>query len=317
MEKAQNIKLLGDIGGTNSRFAVFDTTTGDGIEVFRRRNADFASFPDVLQDILGDIDAALLGQIATCTLAVAGQVDGGQAHLTNLPEFRFDAAALSKQIGNCSGHPVTVHLLNDFEALAHILPYLKPEDLHPLKLGTADPDGPFLVIGPGTGLGLGILIQDANGTYRTISCEGGHLSLPIRDADDLRVRNQLVASAKGRFVDAEYALAGQGLSRLFAALASSSNRMTSEEVVRVALSGGNETAVQACNLAAEQALLFRPRGGVFLAGGVTLALQPFLQRSDIISEFYVDSRLSRDLAAMPLSVVTNVDTALIGAAKVF
>ena len=313
--------LVGDIGGSNSRLALYDHGTGTLSEVRHRFNADFDRFPDLLRSVLTGFKPQHLAPLRCCILAVAGQAQTGRAHLTNRPEYQFDVAVLSRQLQRYSGSQVKTGLINDFQALAHALPFLTPGDCLELIPGRRDQSGPYLVMGPGTGLGLGILHRGADGRYRSLSAEGGHLGLPIRDTQDLALRDRLAERSGGRFVDAEYALAGAGLSRMYRVLAPDAQALTSEQVTAAAVSGQNPRARQAAEtavvwlyrLVAELALLYRPAGGVYLAGGVTRALLPYLQDPGLQAALYDDSRFARDLGEMPVALITSQNAALIGA----
>src|SRR5882724_4969525 len=136
--------LIGDIGGTNARFALLADAGIGPIE--RLRTAGHPT-PEAAIDrfLAAHGGRAAIGGMA---LAVAGLVQNGRCALTN-SDWILDAEALRNSFGLPS-----VRLVNDFEATAWSLARLTPGDLFPLGGGPADRNGPAVVLGPGTGLGV-------------------------------------------------------------------------------------------------------------------------------------------------------------------
>ena len=166
--------LLADIGGTNARFALADTTAAAPLlegSVREYAVADFASLPDAARHYLDESGA----RVSSAVMAVAGRVDGDEARITNHPwviSIRRTCAALQLQ---------RMRLVNDFTAQSMAILALQPHDVVALGgakwldgRGERGNDRTFAVIGPGTGLGVGGLLIRGRQPY-PLSTEGGHV----------------------------------------------------------------------------------------------------------------------------------------------
>ena len=118
-----------------------------------------------------------------------------------------------------------VILLNDFEALALALTALRPEDVVKIGGGEPSPSGAKVVLGPGTGLGVGALVQ-AGGAGRElwvpVPGEGGHVAFGPDEADEFPIWPN-IAPEHGR-ISAEVLLSGRGLVALYRAVAKTGGR---------------------------------------------------------------------------------------------
>jgi glucokinase len=317
--------LVGDIGGTHSRFCLCNPQDQTLSTVLRRKNADFASFTAVLQDVLADQHFRDLPVFTQACLALAGPVHGSRVALTNRPAFTFDAEQLSGLFAKNLGRSIRTTLLNDFAALAHSLPYLRPQDWRTLIAAPRSRQGPFVVIGPGTGLGVGILTTGARGRHRAIDGEGGHVAVPVRTAFDLNVLRAVRDQVPGQFVDSDLVVSGSGLERLYLGLSAvqgvSVQPLKAEEITAAAGSGADALAVETVELcckwlmriAADLALILKPEGGIYLAGGVTRHLLPWLLQDVVRAEFFANTRMTRVSGRIPVNVIQAPDAALLGA----
>lgn len=137
--------LVGDIGGTSSRFAFardrMDPSALSDIQVMR--NAEHTGLGEAILSYLDIVKT----RPTYAVIAIAGPVGSGDIRLTNL-DWHFSAAGLAAEIG-CG-----TLIINDWEALACALPYIPIGDLR--QIGPAEPnsDGTKAALGPGTGLGV-------------------------------------------------------------------------------------------------------------------------------------------------------------------
>ena len=166
---SESTVLVGDIGGTNARFAMA-RPVGPGYESERALLCDdFVSAESAIQQYLKDVSAP---PVKSACLAVAGPVAAGKASLTN-NRWLFDEASLRAAL-SCD----RVKLLNDFQAAALGMAELGPADLTPVgKAGLPDlrqTDFVTAVVGPGTGFGAATLIK-RDGTLTSLSGEAGHV----------------------------------------------------------------------------------------------------------------------------------------------
>lgn len=304
------LTLLGDIGGTNARFALYDGHTLGSVT--NRAVTDFAAPGDAIRDVLAGADGE---HPQSAILAVAGPVEDGHATLSN-GHWRFVAADLRTVLGF-----EALTLVNDFAAQAHAIPALAEQDLVSVGGGRAVPAAPAAVIGPGTGLGVAGLIPSADGTAVLVT-EGGHVTMAPADADESRLVDQLRASFG--HVSAERVLSGAGLVNLYHAIARLEGgevpERTPEEITQAALAGSCPTSVRALDtfcamlgtVAGNLALSLGAKGGVYIAGGIVPRIINQFVRSAFRKRFEAKGRFSDYLAAIPTRVVMHPNPALLG-----
>ena len=140
--------LVGDIGGTNSRFGLVKQGSMAIQHMEALRNDNFPSLEGAIQQYLRNREVTSLSAAA---IAVAAPVDREQISLTNR-DWSFSSESL--RLAAKARH---MRLLNDYEALALSLPHLHGDDL--IQIGGQNSPIPMLkiVLGPGTGLGMAAL----------------------------------------------------------------------------------------------------------------------------------------------------------------
>ncbi|HEY4185626.1 MAG TPA: glucokinase [Polyangia bacterium] len=329
------IVLAGDIGGTNTRLALFEVGNTDPLFAHTYPSAAYTG-PDVIAEkFLATAGAASprLAKIpARACFGIAGPVEGNVCRATNLP-FVVDGRALSQKLGIAH-----VRLVNDFYAAALGSVTVPAEKLVSLGGGPRDPKGPVAVMGAGTGLGQAFLLwsQPEDG-YQVISSEGGHVDFAPRtglESDLLRF-----LTAKYGRVSYERVLSGRGLVDLYAFLseepafralqrpeteAALGAQDPAAAISQRALDGSDPVCGAAlalfCSvmgaLAGNLALTVLATGGVFIAGGIAPRVLPFLQRGLFRDAFERKGRLQNVVARIPAFVVTHAEPGLLGAATV-
>jgi glucokinase len=303
--------LLGDIGGTNARFAVLTEDTLSPID--HLPVSEHRSMIDAIDSFLGsgrDRD-----RIGAAVLGVAAPVEGGRSVLVN-SQWVVDAAELRAAFGFKS-----VSLINDFEAIAYALPHLSGPDVKPLAGGKPQLGESMAVIGPGTGLGMAGIVRRED-RMMVIPTEGGHATLP---GTTLR-EDAVIEHLRHEFghVSAERALSGPGLENLHAAIAAIDGiavpREAAAEIVRQALDRSCPVSVAAVDMfcamlgtvAGDLALMFRARGGVYIAGGIAPRIVDLLARSEFLARFSAKGRFRPYLESVPVTVIVNSDAAFLG-----
>src|SRR5579875_3882754 len=128
--------LAGDIGGTNTRLALFEGPEPRNIQVFHS-----ASYP-TLAAIAREYLAAQGQRVETACFGIAGPVRNGAVEATNLP-WKIHAAQLAAELGLAQ-----VRLLNDLEANAYGIDALPDSDFAVLRGAPADPRGNRRLICP-------------------------------------------------------------------------------------------------------------------------------------------------------------------------
>ncbi|MFM7785058.1 MAG: glucokinase, partial [Gammaproteobacteria bacterium] len=189
-------RLVADIGGTHSRFAIAQGgSIGDAVTY---RNVDFASLQAAAQQYLSRVGRP----VREACLAVAAPIRGDEVQLVN-HDWHFSQRALAIALG-----VERLGLINDFEAIAHALPHLAPADLAAVGGGEAEAGAPVVVIGPGTGLGVGLRVPAPEGAA-VVSTEGGHACLGARDEAEAALLHEVLRA--GLYPSRELLISGSGL----------------------------------------------------------------------------------------------------------
>jgi len=307
--------LVGDVGGTNARFALLDA---EGrvrhLHVYEARN--YASLGDVIADYLH----RTVGRKAPprAVIAVAGPVVDGEIEFTNLnwqvsegellAQFEFEA----------------VKLINDFAAQALACPLLGADSLRPLgpKL-RGGADAPMVVLGAGTGFGVAGLARSERGDM-AVSTEGGHAAFAPSDDVEVEVWTQFRARY-GR-VSIERLLSGRGLFEIYGVLAGlrqAEATAADEKAVYEAAGKGDPVAAETLDrfcgilgsVAGDLALSFGARGGVFISGGIAPRMSERLATGSFRARFEDKGRLTPYVQQIPTSLVLHPYPALIGAGR--
>lgn len=326
--------LVADIGGTNARFG---WVAGPGAPVAQVRklpvSAHAGPVPAVqayLAELAGQPDADRRAP-RHAAFAVATAVAGDRIAFTN-SHWDFSCREVQAALDLRS-----LLMLNDFESLALSLPRLGAAQLrgHGARLPGADnlpgAGGLLAVVGPGTGLGVGAVMQTRQG-WQALPGEGGHATLA--PADDLE--SALLARVRQRHahVSAERLLSGIGLPVLHQALGEVLGKALGEgqgqavaalgaaEIIEGALTGRDALCGQTIDLfcallggfAGNVALTLGARGGVYIGGGIVPRFADRFFDSAFRQRFEAKGRFQPYLAAIPTALITDTLAALSGAA---
>jgi glucokinase len=321
--------LVGDIGGTRSLLELFVERDGvlRGVHEYSCRSGSFASFDALLDEFFAQAGVARGGVEAAC-FSVAGPVDGGVSALTNL-DWRIDAAALSARYAIPE-----VRLINDFAAVGHGIESLGEHDVVTVQRAVAQPHGTRLVVGAGTGLGVGVLTWQGDG-YAVHSSEGGQTDFaPLDETQDA-----LLASLRKPFgrVSYERVVSGPGLLRIFGFLQDAGGERPSRQLLdamqrqdesaaisEFAVGKLDPLAVRALELfisvygafAGNMALTTLSRGGVYIAGGIARQIAGKLNDGGFIRAFTDKGRFADLLRRYPVHIVTDPKIGIKGALNV-
>ena len=314
--------LAGDIGGTNTRLAVFESGGGSRREPCSQTypSTAFAGLEEVLADFLTGVDPPC----HRACFGVAGPVSGRRVQVTNLP-WVIDADRIERRFGFDR-----VALINDLEAVAWGVPGLAPEDRKTLSRGSGSQvQGNAALIAAGTGLGEAGLYWDGR-RLRPFACEGGHATFSPTTDQEWALRTFL-ARQHGH-VSWERVVSGPGLVAIHDFLSASngspdrSGRETSGDpaaIVAAARDEGSPTAREAVRLfvrlfgveAGNLALKVMAVGGVYLAGGIAPRLADWLDEGGFMQGFTDKGRMRPLLEAMPVHLILDEAIALKGAAR--
>jgi len=310
------VGLVGDVGGTNARFALVDAQG----HIRNPRSfpcKDYAS----LADIVAEYIETTVGKKRPpkAVIAVAGPVMDGEIEFTNL-DWRVSEGDLLAHF-----EFEAVELINDFAAQALACPLLEGADLR--LLGKALPKGPhdcpLVALGAGTGFGVAALARSDRGDI-ALATEGGHAAFAPSDEVELEVLRRLMAKY-GR-VSVERLLSGQGLYDLYCALSDLKGQAPAlPDEVAVTKEGlvGDPLASEVLDrfggilgaVAGDLALTFGARGGVYVSGGIAPRIAERLAGGSFRTRFEDKGRLSDYVATIPTYLVLHPYPAIVGAAR--
>ena len=147
-----NMILAGDVGGTNTRLGLFDPRTQRPTPVVLEsfNTTEYENLTSMVAAFAADDRLRNVKLTAAC-FGVAGPVLAETARLTNVP-FTIDGPGIARALDL-----PRVGLVNDLEALAHAVPWLRANELHVLQAGETDSRGSIGLIAAGTGLGEAVL----------------------------------------------------------------------------------------------------------------------------------------------------------------
>jgi glucokinase len=319
-----NLALVGDIGGTNSRYALVDLASPRPVLERQQalKNADFASLQHACEHYL----AAVGARPRLAAIAVACPVTGDAVRLTNRA-WSFSQAELASALGL-----ERLLVINDFGAVAWAVPALGADDRVTLH-GDAHAAlaGPVSVLGPGTGLGVALLVGDAARGWQVVETEGGHVSFAPQGDEEYAIARWL--NAKFGRTSNERVLSGPGLAHIDAALGAGSESPTLDliertplrdpaAIVAAALDGHDVAARRALarfcavlgSVAGDAALIHGART-VMIAGGIVPRFLPFLATSAFRERFLAKGRFAALLEPIAIHVITHPQPGLLGAAQ--
>ncbi|WP_228160584.1 glucokinase [Marinobacter bohaiensis] len=314
------VELVGDIGGTNARFAL--AREGDvrphAIEVL-----PCGEFDNLDGAIRAYMERVGVERIKDVCLAVAGPVPSpndpnAQVRMTN-NHWRFGLQVIREQFGLRS-----FKVINDFTAMALGVPHVPQEHLIHVCGGPGDVTRARLVIGPGTGLGVSGLVPLRDG-WVPLMTEGGHVDFAPTDEVEIAIL-QILKARFGR-VSVERILCGQGLLNLYQAHAEiqgvAAPLDTPAKITAAAVSDADSLARHAlrhfCEIlgrtAGNAALTLGSVGGVYLCGGILPRFIEFFLESPFQAAFEDKGRMRPLMERTPVHVVTEPYTGLLGAAE--
>ena len=311
---ATNTRLVADVGGTNTRLALFDPSMATLRRLATYSNRDHASLEEIVSSWLRDLDEPAP---LDCCIAVAAPLSGDQVTMINI-NWSFSCRELASRFGFSR-----FLRLNDFQANAFSLPHLGLGDTELLHAGQARAGAKLATMGPGTGLG-GATLDWVNGVAVARDSEPGHCGLS--PATDLELELfRLLVSRHGE-VHAEFLVSGIGLQRIYLTLAEirgkSAQPLSPAEISRHALDGSDGCCERAlktfCALlgsaCGDFVLANGAYGGMYVAGGIVPRMIPFLKASSFRQRFCDKGAMAHLLDKVPLHVITAGQPGLIGAA---
>ncbi len=336
--------LAGDIGGTKTILRLVEESVGTSWHTLYEALYPSRDFPDIVPIVQRFLSAA--GQQLGTTprpekscFAIAGPVINDTSVLTNLAWF-LEARRLEKEL-----EIPKISLINDFAAVGYGILGLETTDLHTLQAATPQLDAPIAVLGAGTGLGEGFLIQQPGG-YQVFPSEGGHTDFAPRTELEFQLLQYLREKYDIQRISVERVVSGQGIVAIYQFLRDRQFAQESPEIEQIIKTWEQETgrseksvdpaatiaaaALEKRDRLCEQtmkmfveaygteagnlALKLLPYGGLYVAGGIAAKILPLIKEGNFLRAFSQKGRVSSLLERVPVQVVLNPQVGLVGAA---
>lgn len=316
-----SIVLAGDVGATKTILSLikFDEENAVTLKEAKYKSHDYNNIIELTENFIKD--SAVPGSIC---FGVAGPVLDGHAKLSNI-NWDIDKDELANHFT-----VKTVHLINDLEATAYGLTMLTEKDIAILHRGDETPVGNAAVIAPGTGLGEAGLYWDGQ-YYHPFATEGGHCDFASRNEFDFELYTFL--QRKFDHVSWERLVCGPGIINIYHFLRDEKKR-EEPEWLKEKMKNADAAAVisqhvEQSNICKETMQLFirylayesanlviklKATGGLYIGGGIIPQIVPLLQNNVFFSSFCQSGRLNYLLEKVPIKIVLNSRTALLGAA---
>lgn len=318
--------LVGDIGGTRTRLAAFQSE-GNRLECVVQKtypSQDYGGLFDILPAFIRGEGIA----VHSACFGVAGPVRAGRSKISNLP-WTIDSLELAKQLKLNS-----VGLLNDLQAYAYGIDALESKDFVAISEGSEDAGGNRAVISARTGLGVAGLYWDGF-RHHPFACEGGHADFAPRN----EIQMELLAYLQKKYgrVSCERILSGPGVRNIYEFLRDA-HKAEEPTWLRDQLNATHDPSPLISQFALEKkaeiceqtlaifvsifgaetgncALRYMTTGGIFI-GGIIAAKIVSKMKDPVFMEAFLDKgRMETLLKDMPVKVILNDDCGLIGAAR--
>ena len=308
--------LIGDIGGTNARFALASAAEGFTSE-HTLKCAEYESSTAAIRHYLETIGAADPDVIC---LAAAGPIVDDTVSFTN-NHWVIEVAELSRTFGIES-----VSLINDFEAIAWSVPALGPDDCVTIGLPSPLPlDGPdfsVAIAGPGTGLGA-VGLKKRNGSMFPIPGEASHSGF----APENQVQIEILKALRERYsrVSFERLVSGPGVENLYWAVSmvhgEQRQKLSAPDIFARAASGSDPRAAEVVQVffeilgqfAGDLALTLNAHDGVFIAGGIAKRYPELIETSRFRNGFEAKGRYRPTMERIPTRLIMHDQPGLLGA----
>jgi glucokinase len=314
--------LVADIGGTNARFAMAwpDGERRPVLSSVREfAAAQFSSLAQAASHYLTQIEAPTP---RASVIAVASAVTGDLIKITNNP-WSFSIAGVQRELGL-----ERIEVINDVGAIAWAVPHLAPQEVEPIGAASAPaagrrPERHYSVIGSGTGLGVcRLLIRQ--GRAVVMESEGGHVAFAPGDPYEIAILQHLMKQHAR--VSVERLVSGPGLQNLYAAVCAVEGTAPNMDTPAAITAGAKLGADAACRRAVELlcailgsyagdvALMVGAWDGVYLGGGLTGTLLPWIQLGQFRRRFEGKGRFSSLMQTIPTFAIAHAQPGLLGAA---
>ncbi len=305
--------LIGDIGGTNSRFSI-PGKTNRLLKIKVYKNKNFKNIYQLIERYIFDVDDDFLPE--KVVLAVAGPVIKDSVELTNL-RWKFSAVSLKKKFTFIK----KICIVNDLQALSASVIFLKKKDIKLIKDSKKIKDLPKAFIAPGTGLGEALLVSKK--PLITLPTEGGHIYFsPLNDEEYAYLK---FLEKKKEELSWEKALSGIAISYWYEFYYG--EQLSPENITELAFKGDKKAEKVILKFfellgrkVSQIAFTSLPFGGIYLAGGVIQALEPFFEKKEFkelfFENYYKNQKMKNVLENIPIYLIKHPYPVLLGALSI-
>jgi len=301
--------LAADIGGTNSRFALFNDASGELVmeDSIWLETHGAASFQELLDQLWASEFNAEPGGFDIASLAAAGAIRHGMVceYLPNAP-WSIDLREISLGVEKAC-------LINDFSAQAFACRTRAVDDAVIIQAGEADDDGVIGVIGAGTGLGYSALIPGEK-SWSALPSEGGHMAFPFTGKDEFEYSEFNRRESGRNWAEGDSVVTGLGLTLVHKFL--TGEELTPEEI-SAKITPESETTKwyarfygRACR---NWTVALMAQGGLFIAGGIAAKNSMFVDVPEFLDEFHNTHVYSDFMHSVPIKLNANEESGLFGA----
>ena len=315
--------LAGDVGGTKVRLALYTPQAHHSMKEKQYLSKDYPDLSTLIKEFLKEEGAT---SISSLCVGVAGAVVDGRCRETNFP-WIIDAHLLKEQL-----QINKVWVINDLEAHAWGLKRLRKNELISLQEGKPM-QGNRALVSAGTGLGEVGLFWDGT-EHMPFACEGGHVDYAATNETEYALWHFL--KKEFSHVSYERILCGSGIFALYRFLVETGRskrdpdieKLSTEDapqkkITEKAMKRSSTTCMDVIDLfvsiygaeCGNTALKFLSVGGLFIGGGIAPHIVPFFTNRHFLSAFRDKGRFSELLDKIPISIVLNEKTALLGASR--
>jgi glucokinase len=305
MEK--ELCLTADIGGTNTRVALFDNKSLLKSSCMTFSNNKYDSFETLIVDYLSSVNVR---SVKHAGIAVAGTVETNVAQMTNIAwsfsERSIASVTKAEHVG----------IINDLQAQGYGLKSLDGSDLEPIIVGSqkSNSDDTKLVCGMGTGFNAAPVFKVGHKIFVPPS-EAGHSQISIANQSQQTILEKI--SSGSSFISVEDILSGRGLEAAGRVLIG--NNQTAAQIMESASNGDKNSkkvaeflATCAGSFLGDLALILLPFGGIYLIGGVSRSLKEYLKSESFIKAFCDKGRFSKFNEKFSIQLVRDDFAALKG-----
>ena len=344
--------LIGDIGGTNVRLSIVKiakdiNTPHEIIEKGKLSTQKFVSLEAAIEEYLTKYkDTENYPHFAV--IGIPGPVQNNEIlKLPNIPNWpKANGDEFAKKFNmkkfiflndfTCNAYGIQTNLKKDED-------YIIINDVPPHK------DGVIGIIGPGSGLGTSYLIKDPSNEFYSIgACEGGHMDFFSKNQKYFELAEYTKKLMELDLLSCERLCSGQGLIPMYKflflkekdikrneelgtkidELNNLKNPLEVDKLNIEIVSKGLKDECPLCKkvlelfveifaeVAGNISLYCLPSNGLYLVGGLSIALQNIIKDTNIFMEhFTYKDTFGYLLKTFPVYLVKNGDLGVLGAAE--